>query len=157
MKKNTKGFSLFEMLMVTLILGILGAVTTQIIFLALKSSTKSESTVFVRENLNYAMSIMERELRNASSISCTSESRIDYKNFLGLDSSFSCTETQIASNSAQMTGDNISITGCNFLCDQAVAGRPAAVTIHLSAKNTNKSGADASAADISTKIYLRNY
>ena len=164
MPAGRQGFSLFEMLIVIFIFGILGALSTQIIMLSLRSSAKSESLVKVREDLNYTLSVMEREIRGASSITCPDTNTLNYTNSLGLPGSFVCltsdnTTYYVASGSAQvrMTGTDVSMSTCSFECDEGSANSPPSVTINLQAKNTNKSGVETANMSVETQIYLRNY
>ena len=66
--KLQKGMSLLEILVVVAIFSILGVIVTRSVLLTLRGSKKSESQVKVRENVNYALAVIERQLRNADSI-----------------------------------------------------------------------------------------
>jgi prepilin-type N-terminal cleavage/methylation domain-containing protein len=162
MKKIHRGFSLFEMLIVIFIFGVLGALTTQIIMLSLKSSAKSESLVKVREDLNSTLAIMEREIRGASSVTCDPDTGvINYTNAQGHPGSFACSQLDdnyfVASASARVTGSNVVITRCSFICNLSTSGGPPSVSIEMVAHNNNKSGVEAANISVSTQIYLRNY
>lgn len=157
---------MFEMLIVIFIFGLLGALTTQIIMLSLRGANKSESLVKVREDLNSTLAVMEREIRSASSITCSQDSNnntvVSYNNALGLPGSFTCVSQgdsnfYVASVSARMTGSDIQITDCEFTCDTNASGGTPSLTIDLSAKNTNKTGVESANMSVSTQIYLRNY
>src|SRR5512137_3061278 len=67
-RKNQKGLSLIEILVVITIFAILGIVIARSIILSLQGSQKSTGLVAVRENLDFATSIIERQLRNANSV-----------------------------------------------------------------------------------------
>lgn len=64
------GFSLIEILVVISIFAVIGILTTRSIFITLRSARKSDSLVRVRENVNYAMGIIERQIRTAESVNC---------------------------------------------------------------------------------------
>jgi len=155
---NKRGFSLIEMLIVVLIFGILGVITTQIITLSVRTAGKSESTVKVREDLNHVIGVMERELRNASNVNCSDDHHtINYLNAANSWVSFSCAGSAdsmyvASASAAQITGTDTSITICNFSCPT-----DSSVTIELQANNAAKSGVESAVVDISTQINLRNY
>ena len=129
-----KGMSLLEILVVISIFAILGILVTQSVVLTLQGSKKSESMVRARENLDYSLSIIERQVRGASSVSpCTglAVSTISYLDQNGQQGSFSCVNTgaansYIASGSAnlRLTTDAVKVTSCSFVCSPATANNP---------------------------------
>lgn len=155
-----KGMSLLEILVVVSVFAILGIIVTQSVILTLRGSKKSESQVRVRENLNYALSVIERQLRNADSVTtCPNpdSSRIDYSDSLGNAASFSCIEAYVASGSARLTGSEIEVTACSFTCEAGVSVNPPAVTVSLEAKEASAIGIEGAQVSSSTKVYLRTY
>jgi prepilin-type N-terminal cleavage/methylation domain-containing protein len=158
-----KGISLIEVLIVIAIFAVLGVLTTRIIVLSLRGSNKSDSLVKVRENLDYALSVMERNIRNADSItSCTPDKRqITYRDENGLVGSYSCdlTSGSVASGSGalaqKLTSDTVRVTTCTFVCN--LTASPPSVTVSLSGTDTTTGGIENSKVDISTQIFLRTY
>lgn len=67
-KIQNLGFTLVELLVVISLLGIIGAVTTQVFILGFRSQAKSEILKEVKQNGDYAISVMENMIRNASDI-----------------------------------------------------------------------------------------
>ena len=142
-----KGISLIETLIVIGVFAVLGILSTSAVLLSLKGSNKGESQIKIRENLDYAVSVIERQLINASSVtSCTSTSVL-YQDSLGAGGSFSCTGDYIASGSARLTSDEISVSACSFSCTAGTASNPPKVAIDVQAGNVS----------ISTEINLRTY
>lgn len=165
MKKESKGFSLIETLIAIAIFAILGVMISTSLVLTIQSSKKSESLVTLRENLNYSMNVIERNLRNAGSISdCTNSdtSKITYIDQYGNNSVFSCKtasgNSYLASGSAntRLTSPFINITDCSFTCAQASLTDPATVTINISAQSATGSGSLSSQVTSTTVVYLRN-
>jgi prepilin-type N-terminal cleavage/methylation domain-containing protein len=160
-----KGMSLLEILVVIAIFAILGVIVTRSVLLSIGGSKKSESVVRVRENLNYSLAIIERQIRNANSISeCPNLDtlRIDYKDQDDNPAFFSCVNTggddsYIASGSARLTSDTVQITRCSFSCTAASSTNPALVNVFLEAKDSNASGTQNSTVSVNTQIYLRDY
>jgi prepilin-type N-terminal cleavage/methylation domain-containing protein len=164
--KNEKGLSLLEILIVITIFSVLGVLITQSVILTLTGSRKSEATVRVRENLNYSLNIIERQLRNASSVvpcpNDTDTSRIDYYDQSGKASSFSCENTGttgsfIASGSAKLTGTAVNIVECSFVCTTNTMSNPDLVEVNLTLSDGSAAGVHGANVSASTQIYLRNY
>jgi prepilin-type N-terminal cleavage/methylation domain-containing protein len=162
-KVKSSGMSLIEILIVVGIFSILGILTTRAIILTIGGGKKTENLIKVRENLNYALGVIERQLRNADGISdCTNTNtlRIDYMDQNGRSASFSCanlgsgTVGYVASGSARLTVDAIDITACTFRC---INGNPPSVKINMEAKNTSISGTENSTVQASSEVYLRSY
>ncbi|MBI4157835.1 hypothetical protein HY502_03230 [Candidatus Woesebacteria bacterium] len=161
-----KGVSLFEIVIVVGIFAVVALLTTRSTFLTLRGSRKSDSQIKLKENIEYALSIVERQLRNSNLVTSacdgSSLTRIDYADSQGTAGFFSCvsigpTSGYIASGSARLTSSEISITSCSFVCLPQEGGVPTEVTINLSAKEVNSLGAESATVTTSTKVFLRNY
>ncbi|MGA3292117.1 MAG: prepilin-type N-terminal cleavage/methylation domain-containing protein [Candidatus Microgenomates bacterium] len=166
MKKTlVKGFSLIEIMVVITIFAILGILVTGSIILTLQGTQKSESLIRARENLNYSLGVIERNIRNANSIpdcSGTASNTISYLDENGNPASFSCVNTgsddsYVASSSARLTSSVIKITDCSFICTPPDSDNPPLVTINLSVQDASASGILGASVTASTQIYLRNY
>ncbi len=90
---NILGLSLIEILVVVSIFAILGIIITRSVILTLQGSKKSESLIRVRENLDYAKSVIERQIRNADNAECPNPDTtlLNYTDQFGNKTSFSCT------------------------------------------------------------------
>ena len=164
------GMSLIEILIVVGIFAILGILTTRAVLLTLGGGKKTETLIKIRENLNYALGTVERQLRNADSIAasdCTNAdtSKIYYYDQTGTRTPFSClnlgaaTIGYVASGSAnlKLTGDTIDITSCTFTCTVGTAGNPSSVKIDLTAQDSEVVGISNSTVTSGTTVFLRNY
>lgn len=158
--KNNRGISLVEVMVVVTVFSILAIISTRAVLLTLRGSQKSDAAASVRENLDFALSVMERLIRNAATVSCTSNLRVDYTDQNGEAAYFSCENVgesgYIASSSARLTSTEVSVTACNITCVSSEAGIPPSVEMDVTAKNKEEGtyGAQVSAA---TKILLRTY
>lgn len=166
LKNNViKGLSLIEVLVVIIIFAVLGVLVTQSVILTLHGSQKSESIIRARENLDYSLNIIERQLRNANGVtSCDNinTSIINYLDQNGVISSFSCVNTggansYIASGSAILTSNTVKINVCSFTCTPASMNTPALVKVELSIQDALLTGIRSASVSASTQIYLRNY
>ena len=153
-----KGMSLIEILIAVTIFAVLGIITTSAIALTLKGSKKSESSLKVRENIGYSLSVIERQLRNADSISACNSTSVNYLDSLGNSASFSCIGNYIASGSAmiRLTSDEIAVTSCSFTCELGGSTSPS-VSVSLEACDAQSTGIDGASITISTKVFLRTY
>ena len=166
MTKN--GFSLIEMMVVIVAFALISVLISQIIIFSLKGTTKSESLVRVRSELNHAVSTMTRNLRNAQSIdsdksTCLKQSlalrkRVVFIDPNGDEKSYECVGDYIeAENGDHLTGEKTEILECTITCASGEAGVPDSVTIELEAGDKEISGSQAGVVSINTKILLRNY
>lgn len=166
--KNSCGISLLEILVVVSVFAVLGILITRSILTTLSGSRKSESVVKVRENLNYALGVMERQIRNAGSIVDCNNTMVDYLDQSGNPASFSCINTDpeaddyvinsgyVASGSARLTSADVEVTDCKFICTQT-PGIPYSIGINLWAKDASASAEQNTLVTASTQVSLRNY
>ena len=150
-----------EILIVITIFAVLGMIVTRSVILTLQGSQKSESMVSARENLDYSMGIIERQIRNADAITSacnsTSSNSISYLDQDGIASSFACSGGSISSGSAILTNSNVAVTSCHiFKCIPSSFGPPE-VDIDITVQNKNTMGILGSAVSASTQIFLRDY
>ena len=118
------GFTLIELLITVALIGIVGTITTQIFILGFRSLAKSEAIKEVKQSGDYALSVMESMVRNASnisniSLSCnTSTDELSLINPDGFTTTFTCLEgSEIASASGfttyPLTSTKVIVSGCN--------------------------------------------
>lgn len=161
MRKNQKGVSLLEILVVMTIFSVLAILATRGVLLTLRGSRKSDSLGRVRENVDYALSIMERQLRNAEDLACTTSTLITYETKGGASATFSCESVgsggYIASSSARLTSQEVEISSCSFTCDAGNSGVPPSVSIAVTGEDANLEGPEQAQVTTSTTIYLRTY
>ena len=163
-KKNILGFTLLEILVVITIFGLLGILISQAVLLTIGGTKKSEGLIKVRENLDYAMGVIDRQLRNANSIpTCpnTDTTILSYTDQNGNASSFSCVNVgsgsgYVASGSATLTDSSIDISTCSISCttDQT---NPPVVNINIVGSDKNATGAQKATVTISSQVSLRSY
>jgi len=162
--KKNEGTSLIEVLVVIVIFSVLAILATRGLFLALRGSRKSASTVKVRENIDYAISVIERQLRNAEGVTpCPNPDTLvlNYVDQKSDSTSFSCVNVgadgYVASSSARITNSEVEITSCSFVCELATGNNPPSVTVTLEATSSGGGGEDTGSISTSTKVFLRTY
>ena len=168
-KSKFDGYSIVELLVVVTIFSFLAIIATQAVVLTLRGSRKGESLISVRENLDYAFAIMERQLRSARSITsccpsntpCTSDTLV-YEDSERNITDFACVggaSGYIASESARLTTSDI-IVDCTqtiFKCPVAVPGVAPTVLITVTAYDADSAGIEGASVTTSTRILLRTY
>lgn len=166
--KSSNGFSLIEILVVMSIFVVIAVIANQVFFSTLRGGSKSEATTLVKQEGNYALSVIERGLQGSQSITtaCSSPavsvSRIDYLDNTGTASSFSCesspTPPYIASGSARLTTDRVTIVtnSCKFYCFKESGVATVSAQFTLKRYGTGLTAREQTQLDFKTRILLRN-
>lgn len=161
MKKN--GFTLLEIMVVVGILGIIAVVGSGTFFSILRGSTKTKTLQLVKQNGDYAISVMERMIRNARRVSGGGDS-ITIVNPDGETTVFSCegSPATIASNSAPLMDKEVKVDSCYnvFTVTSGISGvRPAVVKINFNLSQAEMTTRPEEQASINfqTTVTLRNY
>ena len=163
---KNRGVSLIEVLVVIAIFAILGILVSRVVLITLRGTSKGDSIVSVRSAVDYSLAIIERQIRNAKSITTCSTDKVEYLDENGSYGSFSCyppapsttpSPPYVASGSAnsRLTGVNIDVKSCSFSCTLSSGNIPPSVTVNITAQNYG--GNDTSSVTSSTTIYLRTY
>ena len=162
---HNTGISLIEILIVVTIFSVLGILVTQSVALTLQGSKKSEVMIAVRENLDYSIGIIERQIRNANSVTgCpfSSQPYITYIDQYGTSTYFLWTSatSAIASGSATTlltSHETVKVTSATFTCVAGTSVNQPYVNVSLTAQSATATGAQSSPETVNTRIYLRNY
>ncbi|MBI2590674.1 MAG: prepilin-type N-terminal cleavage/methylation domain-containing protein [Candidatus Blackburnbacteria bacterium] len=162
------GFSLLEILVVLSLFVLVALLANQIFFSALRGASKSEATTLVKQNGNYALSVIQRNLYNSRGIiTCAAGATgtsITYFDADGRQASFSCVnaggtgDSYIASGSARLTSEDVSVTSsCSITCDPSPPGTPREVIVSFELKKrTGERVEEKAAFPFQTRVVLRN-
>jgi len=173
--KNGAGFTFIEMIVAISIMGIVALIGTGFLLTSLSSSGKAEINKEVRQNGNFALSIMEGLIISAENISCPTADEIDVIDINGQLTKFICYDSapdyKISSVSSTfsppttttyiLTADNVAVTDCNFTCT-TIVGNPTTVGIGftVSQKTTGlltPRPNEKSSVSFQTQVSTRNY
>jgi len=149
--KATRGFTLIEVLVIIFLLGIVLSLGGNLFFSILRGGSKAEAVKEIKQNGDYAISVMERMIRNAREASC-SDGSVTITSFDGQQTIFSCKENRIASNSAYLTSGDVKADSCEFTCSGTT---PEVVTVSF-ILSPSQTGATSS-QKFQTKVSLRTY
>jgi len=172
-QKVLRGYSILELLVAVGVFAVVGIVAVNSLASSFTSSKKSDALSDVKSDVDYALSTMERLLRNAQSIEpppISSATRVVYVDEYGNTGMyFDCDAGggYIASGSAILGTVRLTSTGTIIDCSGAPAvfsypallpGVPSIVEINI--KGTDKNfGTSVEGASVTanTRILLRNY
>jgi prepilin-type N-terminal cleavage/methylation domain-containing protein len=171
MKRYRKGYTLIELLVVMVVLALVSIVATQTIVAILRASKKAEAINKVRQNLDYAVSAMERQIRSAKTITSTCSTTGTVSNMISfLDAGgtavvFTCFNpnssgqpSYIASTSgtvtSSLTSSDVTFSKCSFTCVGATSSSPPYVTIDVVGSDVTGQSAG---VPITTQVTLRSY
>lgn len=170
MRKLFSGFSLIEMLITVGIFSILAVIVTQSLASSLKGARKSDNIGRVRENVEYAMNYIERNLRGAKRLDfddnpvggvddrCGVNNSIYFYNNRGVSENILLNGTRLQHNGQDITSSNIQVTSILVSCLPGAGGEPDSISITVSASDSAVTGTAESATYTAvTQITLRNY
>jgi prepilin-type N-terminal cleavage/methylation domain-containing protein len=176
------GFSLIETLVVIAVFALISVIVSRSVAVSIVGTRKSDSSALVRENLNLAVSAVERRLRSASKIttSCTGtpEQSIQFINEDGVESRLFCNPGTCTVGGNTYIGyvpdisapgleerltnsDSVCITACEFVCSPQSApgglGLPPAIRISVEGRSKGTSGVEDTSVRLETGVSLRAY
>jgi prepilin-type N-terminal cleavage/methylation domain-containing protein len=167
MKKSQlqDGYTLVEMLVVIVIFATIAVVASQTLILTLRGTRKADAVSKVRQDVDYALGSMERQLRGAKVITSactgTASPQISFTDQNGNIVTFACVgvngsnqPSSIASSSGTLTSNGITISACSFTCTPGNGSSPTQVTMNITAKDLAGQNAPVSAT---TQVTLRSY
>ncbi len=176
---NKKGFTLLEIIIATSIVAIIGVIISQTLSSTTKSNSKVEILKEVKQNGDFALSIMERMIRNARQITSTcsdvgtSGQSLVLTNFDGGSTTLSCqwdgSISRVASVSAAgtdfLTGTNVTLGGTDctsaslgFTCT-SLANAPNTINIVFGLTQSRGSSAifDQASQSFQSSVSIRNH
>ena len=164
------GYSIIEILIVIGIFAVFSIIATQSVIITLRGSKKSESVVNVKEELDYASTVIERGLQSAKTITtptlpCNASGLTEiryksrYQDVIGI---FTCPgagymDPYIASSSAgktyRLTSTKINFISCSFSC-LTESGRTT-VGFDVTGSARGISGVEGATYSASRRIYIQ--
>lgn len=174
--KVNDGFTLMEVLVTILIIGTLGVVASSILFSLLRGAAKTETLKEVKQNGDYALSVMEVKIRNARSVvspsPCTGAqlTSVTILNPDATQSTFQCTNGRIEEAivggaspvTRQLTSTSVAIPTCDvanisFTCSSSPTTGKNAVLIKFTLKQASAvTTAEGASVSFETQVTLRN-
>ena len=118
----SKGFTLVETLVVVSLFAVLALITSQSLVRVISNSSRASSSAKLRENMEYAMGIADRSLRNAKSItSCTATPpSVTYVSGEDVTETLGCTTsggvTTFRKGSELLHTQDVNLTTCTIVC-----------------------------------------
>lgn len=150
------GFSVFEIIIVISVFVLLIAVANQSFFASIRGQNKSEVQTLVKQDVNYAVSVIERALHSAQSVTSCSATSINYFDAGGKQQNFTCQNGSIYSTGVSIISSSTSVSSCNISCLQEGGLKTVTLDLTLSQSGIFTRVDEKSTAQIKTKIRLRN-
>ena len=163
MKIKEFGYTLIELVVVAGIMGIIGVVSVSLFLTTLSTGGKSSGLNDIRANGDYAITQIERIVRNSVRIDGTCE--LDMTSLTVMDSNnelivFSNTDSKISIDGSSIIADDVDLSGeMDFDCVRYDSGRPDEVTITFTLEKANSQveDSDYAQAEFGTTVQLRRY
>jgi len=156
-------FTLIEILVVVSLFTIIAVITGQSLIRILGSTSSSNSTARARENLEHALSIMDRALMNAKEVTActTSPMRVEYSTNNETGRYFECKDfggvTTLEQDGESLVSDEIDLTVCRMTC-LTPSGYTSPNAVQIELEGVDIEGAYTSVpVNMQTTIILRSY
>lgn len=171
-KKKINGFTLIEILVVLGLLVVASVIGANMFFTTFRSSAKTKALTVVKQNGDYALSIMERLIRDSQEVITNSDdslcavgmNKIKIKRSDNSEIEFAClnegTATgYIASNSARLINSEVKLDNCYFNCSTQGEFYPQSVTINFTLSQAGESARieEQASVDFQTTVTTRNF
>jgi len=175
--KNSKGYTLIELLAVMVVMITVGLIVATILVSSLRGSNKTNTINTIRQNGNYTILQISKMLEFAQSFGgvydpqtssyrtdCSSPSSqynsIKITSFDNGTTTFSCNlpNAKISSNSASLINSNeVSLTQCYFTCSRNVSVPPTiGINFTLSQKSATAPFEKRETINFQTSVLMRN-
>ncbi len=154
-----KAFTLVELLVVIGILLVTGTIVTNSFLAALKGTTKTTLTNEAKQNGEYALSIIEQQIRSAWTISniasrCTTtgnpQTRLDIENQVGTVTRFECLNNRLYKDSNALTSNKVVVGSCEFICTKQ-GTQPAIIKIKFTVSQSGLNPQNTPIAGVTVK------
>lgn len=166
--KNGAGFTMVEILVVSSILLTVGVVIVQLFLATMKGGVKSVIMATIKENGDFAETVMVRMIQNATAVTiCStpgSTNLIKITNPDKNETTFQCTDGRIASISAvplktyYLTSTGVTVSNCSVLFNCQLTENK--ININFTLTQNKPEGAkieDAASMNFNTTVAVRNY
>lgn len=156
-----KGFTLMELVVVVAIMAVSLTAAVGLFTQSFRSGGKTERIVLVEENMRQSIDVMERMIRNASKVESVggdvcpgTGTSLTILNRDNGTTTFSLSDSQIASNGAALSGDKVVVESLQFQCVRN-SGAPDKIEIDVQARADTEEEGDT--VTYERNVDLRNY
>lgn len=168
--KNS-GFTLFEVIIVIFLFSLISVTGTSLFFSIMRTTSKAEAEKEVKQNGDYAMTVMQTMIRNARQIvPCeTGASSLTIVNQKGSTNTIGCFDedgmAKIASDSGALTGSNVTVSTAGVTCSgstlvfncQNTSPQTVSIAFTLSKSSVGAKIEEQASVFFQTSVTLRNY
>ena len=150
------GYTLIELLTVIAITGILSLAAVQILLQGQLRSSQAEGVAMIRQEGNFVLDRITFELRNGLDAECITSQQLNVTTADGQVIQYTLNESAIASDSANLTTQDVAVQSLNFACEASsqTAGTLVKVNFMMTTPELQQTITDFS-QDFSTSVYVR--
>lgn len=163
-KKQTKGFTLIEMLTLVTVLGLIMVAGSGLLFGGLAGTSKAQIQKEVRQNGEYALKIIEETIKNAVKFEICDSSYVTVKDRYFKDITFKVLVdengiSRIASNSSFLTSEKVKVKNFNINCNEIKPGLPSKIGINFTLQQSQDTllPQNRASIDFSTVVTMRSF
>ena len=160
MRLENKGFSLVEVLLTIALVGVIMGTGTTLFLSIIRSSTKARVLTEVKQNGNYAMNLMDRQIRNARTVELVGGDELVVRFLGGGQTVFLCdgTDGLIKQDGVSLVAENLTVTDCSSVFAVIGSTPPVVSVVFTLAQNTASARPeDIAQVSFDKSITLRNY
>ncbi len=161
---NNAGYTLIELVVVAAIMGVIAVVASGLFLTSLSGGGKSAGLNEVRTNGDYAITQMERMIRNAVRVDGTCVADMTSLTILNRDGGttvFDTVDDRVASNSGYLTSGGLQVVGSaiDFDCVVGTGSSPTTVSIGFVLGKVNEltNKHEEVEVEFETSVQLRTY
>lgn len=157
LKIASTGFTLIEILVTTVIFVIILVSLNEVLVTIFRGASKQEVSAQVKQEAENVVGIISRQLRNARSVSCSSQnSTVSYTNPDDSTGSFVCEGGMLKKGEISLTSNAVKVSSCEFTCYGRIVEMNFEFQDRFSAGNQNLPPEEQAVYSVSTRVTLRN-
>ncbi len=156
MTKPKLGFTLIETLVGVGVFAVLAAMTSIMLFAALRGARRAAAVAQVRNEGSYAMGVMSQKLRFASGVpDCTVPNSVTFTSAPNNGvTTFSCAGTSITSTGPNLISSKVQTAGCSITCSPT--GDQVNIVFTLVPAGVPQSVVDKASVTFDSQVQIRN-
>lgn len=156
-KKNV-GFTLIEVITVSGIMALFSITLISVFMASFRGGTKSQLIQRIRQDGDYALSSMSREIKKAKTIDSCGADLLTFTLVNGSEINYSLSSGRIASDSSYLTGNAATAGSLIFSCDEGETGNQiVTISFTLTGGNASSQAQEKLSQGFATSVSTRQH